>query len=486
MSDMGLPIAASGLAADAAVIDTIDNNLSNINTAGYEAQQVNLEPEAAAGPYGAGQGVLIGSVTNLTDAVYATANVVATGQSGEATQFAQVMSSIESIFPEPSSTGLAAQLTTLWSDISALASDPGQVGAEQSVVSAAQSVASTLSSSSSQLSQLGASLQSQIGSGANDGGTLAEANGLLTQIAALNQGVVDGTAGGQNPNALADQANADVEQLASLLGVSAVTGANGTTTVLINGVQLVSGNVATTLTTTGSAASGDLAITTTNGVAVNPGGSIGANLTAINVTIPQFQSELDQVADSLATSLNAQQSQGMDANGDPGSAVAPTGYAGTILPNIFVNDGSSNSYTTSSPGFNSAATIEVAPALVAAPSLIATAAAPSASNDNVLGTATLDGTNAQAMAALASLANGPDANYQTLIGNLGNQASSATSLASIASAQATTASNNLSFISGVNENNEEVDLMAAQNAFQATSQVVNVLNEAFQSLLGAV
>jgi len=90
------------------------------------------------------------------------------------------------------------------------------------------------------------------------------------------------------------------------------------------------------------------------------------------------------------------------------------------------------------------------------------------------------------MAALASLTTGPDATYQTLIGALGNQASSASAFSTIASAQAQTAANNLSSISGVNENNEEVALMAAQNAFQATSQVVNAISTSFQSLLSAV
>ena len=192
MSDMGLSIAGSGLAADAAEIDTISNNLSNIDTPGYAAEQVNLSPEAANGPYGAGQGVLIGSITNLTDAVFAAANVAAQGTNSETNQFSQVMTSIESIFPEPSSNGLASQLTSLWSSISTLASNPNQVGAQQAAVSAAQSVASSISSSFAQLNQLSSSLQSQVGTGAHDGGLLTQANSLLSQVATLNSGIVEG------------------------------------------------------------------------------------------------------------------------------------------------------------------------------------------------------------------------------------------------------------------------------------------------------
>ena len=107
----------------------------------------------------------------------------------------------------------------------------------------------------------------------------------------------------------------------------------------------------------GSGATTNLAVTTSDGVVVSAGGSIGANLTAVNTTIPDYMQQLDSVADSLATNLNALQGSGMDAAGDPGSTIAG-GYPGTVLPPIFVNNGSTNTYTTASGTFNSAATIK--------------------------------------------------------------------------------------------------------------------------------
>ena len=84
MSDFGLSIAASGLIADSAELDTASNNLSNINTPGYAQEVVNLAPEAAAGPLQAGRGVTVASVSELTDAVYESANVAAEGVQGAA------------------------------------------------------------------------------------------------------------------------------------------------------------------------------------------------------------------------------------------------------------------------------------------------------------------------------------------------------------------------------------------------------------------
>jgi flagellar hook-associated protein 1 FlgK len=251
----------------------------------------------------------------------------------------------------------------------------------------------------------------------------------------------------------------------------------------MNGVQLVGGNVAQTLSTTGSAATANLAITTANGVTVNAGGSIGATLTAVNTTIPDYQSKLNAVADALATGVNAAQANGLSASGIAGSAIAG---ASTALPNIFVNNGSSSTYTTSPPAVNSASTIEVAPALVADPSLVATAAAPGPGNSNVIGTATLDGSNAQAMAALASSTTGPDTTYQSMIGALGTQAASALTTSNSAQGLLTTASNNLSTITGVDQNTQEVNILAAQNAFEANSKVMNAINSCFQALIAAV
>ena len=486
MSDMGLSVAASGLAADLAEINTAANNLANATTPGYAAEKVNLSPETVAGRLGVGQGVIISSVGQLTDAVYAAANVAAQGVQGGAAQTNQIMGSIESIFPEPSATGIASQLTTLWSDLSTLATNPNQSGSQQAVVGAAQTLAQTISSSFSRLSQLSSSLQSQLGSGVNDGGVLAQGNNLLGQVAQLNVGIVAGTTGGQNVNALIDKRTAAVNQLASMLGITTSPGAYGALSVHLNGVELVGGDIAQTLTTTGSATTANLGIVTGNGVTVNARGLIGANVAAVNVTISSYEKQLNSVADSLATSMNALQANGMNATGDPGSAIAGT-WAGTILPNIFVDGGSASStYTTSSGSYNSAATISVSSSLLGNPSLIATASAPGAGNSNVIGTPTFDGTNAQAMAALASSATGPDANYRLMIGSLGTEAANASATSSAASHMATTAANNLSSISGVDQNTQEVHILAAQNAFQAMSKVVSAITVSFQSLLAAV
>ena len=481
MSDLGLSILASALQADTAELDTASNNLANVNTPGYARETVNLAPETAASVSHVGEGVSITSVQALTDAVYASANVVAQGAQGGATQTDQILKSIEGIFPEPSSTGLASLLSQFWSDIGALATNPGQPGAQQAVAADAQRVAESLNGSATQLTQLSTTLQTQVGTGGADGGQLAEVNSLLTRVATLNRAIVAGDAAGQNVNALGAERRDAVNQLATLVGSTTSAQADGSLTVRIGGIQLVSGDSAEKLATTGSAAGTNLAVVTSAGTPIGVGGSIGADIVAVDTTIAGYQAQLAAVADSLAGNVNNLQANGLDAKGDPGQAIAGP-WAGTVLPDIFVSRGS----TTYTPGANSAATFAVSAAYAADPSLIATAAAPGPGNANAIGTATLDGTNAQVMAALTNSATGPDTAYRQLIGTLGSDASNATAVATTASNVATSAAANVASTSGVNQNQEEISVLSAQNAFEAASKAVSAVTASFQSLLQAV
>ena len=302
-------------------------------------------------------------------------------------------------------------------------------------------------------------------------------------MAQLNQGIVAGDSAGQNVNALSDERRSAVDQLAGLLGISTSTAPSGALTINSGGVQLVSGNVAETLMSTGSAATENLGIATSSGIALQPSGSIGADLTAVNTTLPGYQAQLSAVANALAGNLNTLQANGMDANGDPGSAIAG-GYTGTVLPNIFVDQGSASTYT---PSAMSAATIAVSSAYLADPSLIATAAAPGPGNSQ-RHRHSRHSTARTRRRWRRWRARRPAPTRST-------SRSSARSARRHPTRRAPRPPHrtwpprrpsNLASISGVNQNQQEVDILSAQNAFQAASQAIDAINQSFQSLLQAV
>ena len=120
----------------------------------------------------------------------------------------------------------------LWSDLSTLAANPNQAGAQQTVAADANGLAEALNNTSTQLSDLSASVQSKVGTGSADSGTLAQANALLSQVAQLNQGIVAGDSASQNVNALSDERRSAVDQLAGLLGISTSTAPSGALTII--------------------------------------------------------------------------------------------------------------------------------------------------------------------------------------------------------------------------------------------------------------
>lgn len=481
MSDLSLNIAASGIEADQAELDTAANNLSNVNTPGYAEEIVNLQNITPSTTTGVGEGVSVQSVTEAGSALYDQLNLVSQGQLGSANEAASVQNLTQNAFPEPSTTGLQSQLSQLWTDCSTLATQPTSTAAQETVVQDASNVAQTLNGSYTQLSDVAQQLSNDLqGQGAANSGYLGQANQLINQIAKLNGDIVAGHNGGSDVNSLVDQRRQAVDQLGTLLGVRTTTEPDGTLTVMSGGIQLVSSTNAVDLQASGSAAAGDLGVETKSGNVLPAGGQIGALLTGVNTTIPTYQAQLSSVADSLAQSLNTLQSNGVSANGIPGStssAGAPP-YAGSWLPSIFVNNASTTTYT---PGAGSAQSIAVNPTLYANPSLIATA-----SGSSLAGATTLDPTTAQAMAAVGQASGGPDDLYQALVGLVGSQTSEANNNQTSAQALSDSTTAQLSSVEGVDTNQETVSMLSAQQAYQATAAVINSATTALEALLAAV
>jgi flagellar hook-associated protein 1 FlgK len=481
MSDLTLQIAASGIQADEAELDTAAQNLSNVNTPGYAQEVVNLEDTTPSTTTGVGEGVAVHSVTEDSSALYDQLNLVAQGQLGHANEASSLQSLAQSAFPEPSTTGLSSQLSQLWTDLSTLATQPSSGAAQQTVVQDANQVTQTLNDTYSQLSDAAQQLSNDFeGQGTTNGGYLLQANQLINQIATLNGDIVAGQNGGTDVNSLVDQRRQAVDQLGTLLGIRTTTEPDGTMTVMSGGIQLVNSTNAVDLQAAGSAASADLAVETTTGDVLSAGGQIGALLTGVNTTIPQYQSQLSSVADSLAQSLNTLQSNGVSAKGIPGatsSSGAPP-YAGPWLPSIFVNNASATTYT---PGAGSAQSIAVNPTLLADPSLLATASGFSAA-----GSATMDPTTAQAMAAIGQASGGPDDLYQSLVGLVGSQTSQANNDQSSAQALSDSTTAQLSSVEGVDTNEETVNMLSVQQAYQAVAAVINSSTTALDALLEAI
>ena len=188
-----------------------------------------------------------------------------------------------------------------------MGTSPDNTAARQVLLEHAKTLTGTLNNLSSSLGDLNASMSNYLGQ------DVASANTAASQLAALNSQIGAATGTGIDVNALADQRDQLVDKLSKLTGAVAVIQNNGTATVSIGSTTLVSGatNSAITVDALGNVQVGGTGVTLT-------GGSAAARVTALQVTVPAYQSKLDGVANALSSAVNTVQAAGYDRNGNAG------------------------------------------------------------------------------------------------------------------------------------------------------------------------
>ena len=456
-----LQIIAGALNADQGALNVTSNNVANANTPGYTREvpvfQANDAVTINGIAYGQGDQitsaqsqrslVLNASVEQQTQAQQAT--------NSESTALQQVQTIFNQVTTGSSSTvnSLGDQITNFFNSVTALEATPSSDTLRQSVLAAASTLTSTFNNVASQLTQQTASVSQQVQ------GVVQQINPLLTSIAQLNQQI---TASSPNADAgqLEDQRQNDLQQLSQYIGINVIqTQDNGLTITTTGGATLVSEGQAFQLTT--GNVSGQLDVfSTAPGTAqditaqqASGGGQLAGLLATRDQDIPAIQSQIDTLANSLATSVNAVQVAGADVNGNAGQPFfnIPTTVAG------------------------SAAGISVA---LTDPSQIAAAA---------IGNGPGDDTNLLALANVANqtvvAGDTPSDYYSSFITALGAQVSGLNTQNQAQQASLTQVQSQQSALSSVSLNEEAANLQTYETAYQSASQVFGILNTLMTSAL---
>jgi flagellar hook-associated protein 1 FlgK len=501
-----LSIASGALGVIDQQLSLISHNVANASTPDF-AQEVATQTSVTAD--GVGMGVRAGPTqrqidTQLQASVF-TGNSSVTSLQTTST----ALSNIDAVLGTPGQgTDLSSLLGNLGDAFSTLLNDPSDQTQQSQVVSTAQSLASGINS----LSQAyGTERQDAQNAIVSDVATL---NSDLTTIGSLTTQIQNLSAQGQSTADLENQRDAAMQDATSKLGLSFLQQSNG-------GMIAVTGNgltiplngttapFAAQPATIGAGASypgtPGLAVTL-NGVDVTAqltGGSIGANITLRDSTLPTFQAELDEFSENLATRFNA---QGLALFTQPDGSVPASG--GTPAQQNYV-------------GF--ASTIQVNPAVVATPSLVrdgtqdvagsATGAAAFTTNpaggpagfstlitrvlNNALGSQVQSGVDQPAPAAtglgpagtlsapygqpttLAAMASALVASQSGIVGDASGDLANAQSLQS-------TLQSKLSTGSAVSMDTEMSDMITLQNSYGANAKVITAAQSMWTALLDAV
>ena len=441
-----LNMALQSMQAEQEALSTTTNNISNVNTPGYSRQTVSLE-EAHPVQYGGflfGNGVAVGQITSQRDNLLQTRLGQETQQQAKYDSHLGTMQQVQTLFNETAGNGLQSSITGFFNSLQQLSTSPSDPSLRQGVLSAAQNLAQNFNGIANNLSQLQQNADRTVTQSVN------QVNNLTSQIANLNSQISSATATGQNAGTFIDQRDQLMNQLSGLIDVSTIDAGNGAVTLTTSsGAALVVGNQSFQLTAQMNATTGFQDIYSqgadiTSGLS---GGSLAGAIQSRDQTIPSILSSLDSLASALGNSMNSINKSGTDLNGNAGG----------------------NFFTVPSSGSAGAAsTISVA---IANPSKIA------ASLNGSVG----DNSNINAMLAVQnqSIVNGqtPLSAYSNLVYQVGSDVSTAQSESTSAQAMVLQLQNQIGSVSGVSINEESVNLIQFERAYQAAAQVASVIDK---------
>jgi flagellar hook-associated protein 1 len=453
-------IATGALAADQAAISVVAGNIANANTPGYTTETVkwgSADTVTVGGRSIAG-GVTLQGIASQRDRVLNQRIDQQTQDQAAAAARLAALNDLQSVFSGAiAATGsttsgvadIGQQLTAFFQSFSSLAADPSNVSLRTGVLSAARSLAATLNQASKSLEQQRSGVDATIASAAD------QVNALTKDIASLNAKISANSPGG-DAGTLEDQRQYDLQQLSQLVGIHQIASDNNSLTITTtSGALLVAGGQSVDLQTQSSGGVTHLLLggVDQTSALTNGGGQIGGALEARDVDIPSALTAIDQLAWGVGTAVNTQQASGTDANGNSGAPI----------------------FDLSSGVTGAADAIAVA---LTDPNGIAASAS---------GAGAQDGSNATALAALASAAivggQTPTVSYAALVGDIGAKVSEATTTQASQSASLTQLQSQQSALSSVNMNDQATLLQAYEQSYQAASKVFTILNSVMTSAI---
>lgn len=317
--------AMSGLSAAQSALNTVSNNISSYNVAGYTRQTTILgaSNSTLTGGGWVGNGVYVSGVQREYDAFITNQLRAAQNQSSGLTTRYQQMSKIDDVLSDTTNS-LSANLQDFFKSLQTLVSNAEDPAARQTVLGKADGLVNQFKTNDQYLRDQDAQVNTAIST------SVDQINNYAKQIANLNDQIsrLTGVGAGASPNELLDQRDQLVSELNKIVGVDVTVQDSGTYNISIaNGYTLVQGSNASQLAAVKSSA--DPARTTLAYVDATVGnveisekqittGSLGGLLTFRSQDLDQARNTLNQMALAFADAMNTQHQAGFDANGDKG------------------------------------------------------------------------------------------------------------------------------------------------------------------------
>lgn len=461
----GLNTAYTGLVAARNGLDVVGQNLANTNTAGYTRQRVSSSAIGAAASTGllangvrVGQGVSVDGIARLGN-IFLDAKVrSASASAGYWGVTAGAMSAIETTLQEPGKNGLSAQLSEFWSAWHDLSNRPGDGAASSALLGQASVLSSQIARGYTETEGQWTQLRTEADGMVNDLNTAG------AQVAELNARIRSTLNSGGNANELLDMRSALTTTIATIAGGTSRELPDGTVEVLIGGNALVSGDTFNAVQLSGGYRMADAA-----GAPVRlewahrPGSAIALD-----------GGEVAGAVSALAPS---------DVNGK-GGAIAEAAEAFNKLAvrlaekvNTVHRGGATPDGTTGHDFFGFTAGVPAAAGLTVIPTDASGIAA------GAPGDGGYDGSIAGQIAQLAQQSDSPNALWASLVTGIGVSSRTAAQQSTLANLSASAAVGSQLANASVDIDEENVNMLTFQLAYQGAARVMTAVDEMLDTLI---
>lgn len=310
-----LNTATKGLHAQQTALQTIGHNVANANTTGYTRQRVTMQADIATNVPGIGQigtGVRIGNVDRVSDDYITTQLRQGHSTTSAHQSLSDIVGQLEAIYNEPSDTGLSNQISEVFNAWTYLASNPEQGAARTMLVQTSETFTDSIHHMARSMESLHNDTINELDKAA------LNVNSSLKQLDQLNHQIWQASVRGFTPNDLLDQQERLLTDVAGKLDIDVTRDKFNRVSVSMQGETVLDHQsrkeLAVVVGGNGELSSGD---TVTDGKLGNivmldgdeakiitpTAGSMKGTQEAL-VVISDMQSELDDFAFAFATAVN--------------------------------------------------------------------------------------------------------------------------------------------------------------------------------------
>ena len=346
-----LAIAMSGLRANQSALSIVSSNIANAQTPGYVAEGIN---QVAVQTGDSGASVIVTGVNRQLDQFIQSQLRTETSGGAYADQMASVLTQLQSVYGTPGAAGsLESAFSNFTTALQSLSTTSGTSSSQISAATAAQSLVQQLNATTQGIQTLRSNAEQDLNI------SVGQANTAMSQIAQLNTRLQGLKPTDPAAATLMDQRDKAIDQLSQLMDIRVSSNGNNQTSIYTtNGVELVgaqasklSFNSQGTLNANSQwnsnpakSSAGTITCTLANGATVDMiatnsigSGQIGADLMLRDKTLVQAQTQVDQLAASMASALSDKTTAGTAA---PAALAPKAGFdldTSNVLPGNTIN-----------------------------------------------------------------------------------------------------------------------------------------------------